>query len=83
MPDLLSSRDAARYLGKSEFTIRWWRTRNMGPPYYRVNRSISYSRVDLDQYLAGCREIPQQYFAPPSQRRLKPPPRKNRRRPKR
>ena len=55
MHEFLSSRNAAKYIGKSEFTLRWWRTRDMGPPYYRQNRSISYSRADLDEYLEARR----------------------------
>jgi hypothetical protein len=55
MHEFLSSRDAAKYIGKSEFTLRWWRTQHLGPPYYRQNRSISYSRLDLDEYLEAHR----------------------------
>src|SRR5437764_11618462 len=50
-PHILSSRDAARYIAKSEITLRQWRTRGMGPPYIRQGRSISYLKSDLDRYL--------------------------------
>jgi hypothetical protein len=50
-PHILSAGDAARYIGKSEITLRQWRSRGMGPPYIRQGRSINYLKSDLDQYL--------------------------------
>src|SRR5437879_1135689 len=52
---ILSSHDAAPYIGRSEITLRQWRGRGLGPPYIRQGRSISYLKSDLDQYLAEHR----------------------------
>jgi predicted DNA-binding transcriptional regulator AlpA len=90
-PHILSARDAARYIGKSEITVRQWRSRGMGPPYIRQGRSISYLKSDLDQYLEEHRcggsapkaQPEPQPQLPRSRRQMKPPTRKNRRRPKR
>jgi hypothetical protein len=55
---ILSAHDAARYIGRSEITVRQWRSRGLGPPYIRQGRSISYLKADLDQYLEERRCAP-------------------------
>src|SRR5205823_2480627 len=52
---ILSSPEAGIYIGKTESTMRQWRMRQIGPPFIRQNRSISYLKEDLDQYLAEHR----------------------------
>src|SRR3981189_394715 len=52
---ILTSPEAAAYIGRTESTMRQWRMRGMGPPFIRQNRSISYLKEDLDQYLAEHR----------------------------
>src|ERR1051326_9153737 len=65
-PHILSARDAARYIGRSEITLRQWRSRGMGPPYIRQGRSISYLKSDLDRYLEEhrCGDTPKAERAP-------------------
>jgi hypothetical protein len=79
MHEFLSSRDAVTYIGRSDFTLRWWRAQGMGPPYYRQNRSISYSRADLDAYLEERRVDGAALRREPAPQ---PDPRHRRRRPK-
>ena len=50
---MLSTPQAATYLGTSAQTLYRWRTAGTGPPYYRnpVNRRIYYRKEDLDAWL--------------------------------
>ena len=57
MPDL-SEREAAEYLGRSPYTLRDWREKKIGPPYYRLVGSIVYSKNELDAFLESCRVDP-------------------------
>lgn len=50
---LLSTRDAASYLGLSHRTLEKWRTRGVGPAYSRIGRRVVYRRADLDQFVAA------------------------------
>lgn len=50
--DLLSRREAARYLGVKEQTLAVWKcTRRVSIPVIRVGRLIKYRRADLDLFL--------------------------------
>jgi hypothetical protein len=57
MPDL-SEKEAADYLNRSPYTLRDWRERGVGPPYYRLVGSIVYSKAELDAFLESCRVDP-------------------------
>lgn len=57
-PTLLSRKEAAAYLGKHVTTIRDWKIQGRGPAYYKIGRHVMYSREDLDEYIASCREDP-------------------------
>jgi len=51
-PDGRVSEDgAATYLGYKKSTLTSWRSRDMGPPYFRAGR-IWYRIVDLDDWLS-------------------------------
>ena len=54
----LSRKEAAKYLGKHPLTLDTWRCRNVGPPYFKVGKSISYKREDLDAFIENCRVDP-------------------------
>lgn len=52
--NLLTTRQAAVYLGVSQDLVRRWRAAGRGGPrYHRVNRLIRYRRQDIDAYLAA------------------------------
>jgi excisionase family DNA binding protein len=51
-PEIFTTAQAARYLGVSEATLRFWRANGEGPKYFRAgDRLIRYRRVDLDKYI--------------------------------
>ncbi|MGD0567043.1 MAG: helix-turn-helix domain-containing protein [Candidatus Sulfotelmatobacter sp.] len=51
-PEIFTTPQAARYLGVSEATLRFWRANGEGPKYFRAgDRLIRYRRVDLDKYI--------------------------------
>lgn len=59
-PAVLSTADAARYIGMS---VPWLKlTRNVGdpsgPPFVKVGRAIRYIRADLDDWLEQHRRAP-------------------------
>lgn len=47
----LAEPDAARYLGYSPYTLRFWRREKCGPAYHRAMRSVRYHVADLDAWL--------------------------------
>lgn len=57
--NFMTAEDAARYLGKSPFTLQWWRSKSRGPAYTRSGRQILYRRADLDAWLERQRVDPE------------------------
>lgn len=52
----LSMKEAARYLGVSQWWLRQQRATARGPAYYRKSpKKISYRRSDLDRFMQSCR----------------------------
>ncbi len=52
MSILLTTTEAASYLGVSPSLLEGWRSRQKGPSFYRLSRKIiRYRKSDLDQYL--------------------------------
>lgn len=50
--DLLTDREAARYLNIALQTVRNFRWRHCGPRYYKIGeRSVRYRRRDLDAFV--------------------------------
>lgn len=53
---LLRERDAADYIGVSDYTLQKWRWRSIGPRFVRIGgahgRAIRYRKSDLDAYIA-------------------------------
>jgi hypothetical protein len=46
---------AGEYLGVSADTLKYWRHTKKGPQYRKLpNGKISYSRADLDAFIASC-----------------------------
>ena len=59
MAGMLSTRQAAEFLGLEEATLRGWRCEDIGPPYHRLSpRSVRYDLSDLQQYKSERRCIP-------------------------
>lgn len=61
----LSTDQAATYLGTNAGTLKTWRSRNVGPRYYRTgsglgpkgtDRFVRYDVADLDAYMMGGME---------------------------
>lgn len=51
--DIMSTSEAADYIGASPETMRSWRCLKKGPAYIKSGRRIRYKRSALDAYLAG------------------------------
>lgn len=59
----LDTKAVAHLLGRSERTVKRWRKRGYGPPYYKVNEefgqpSIIYQYSDVQAWLARHRHTP-------------------------
>ncbi len=52
-PKEMNDNEAAEYLGVSPITLRAWRSQKRGPAYHKSGRAVRYSKVHLDQWLAG------------------------------
>lgn len=60
-PPLLSTFDAADYLGVPRQTLANWRTReHAGPAYVRIGRRVMYRRADVDAWIQARRTDPQE-----------------------
>ena len=64
--DFLTSAQVAQFLGLHPLTLNQWRSRNTGPAYIRVGRSIRYSRADIDAWLAQHRRVPEFELSDPA-----------------
>lgn len=53
---LLGTNRVAEMVGVSPSTLRYWRSRDEGPPSFRVGKSIKYLESDVWAWLAGRRE---------------------------
>lgn len=58
--DILNEHEAALLLGASVHTLRNWRMRRCGPPYYKIGgHSVRYRKPDLIEYREKSRIEPQ------------------------
>lgn len=55
---VLSERDAAKYLGLSQAWFRAGRMRGRGPAYVRTGRTVRYLARDLDLWIQAHRVVP-------------------------
>lgn len=61
--ELLSTVEAAEWLGLEEATLREWRSDQKGPPYIEISaRCIRYALKDLEKYIAERRVVPSVNF---------------------
>jgi DNA-binding transcriptional MerR regulator len=51
--------EAAKELGLSPNTLRIWRKRGKGPPYYKVGKKVIYTSGDLAKWLNDRRVDPE------------------------
>ncbi|MEU2513233.1 helix-turn-helix domain-containing protein [Streptomyces syringium] len=51
---VLTTEEAAMYLGVAPSTLRTWRHRRVGPPSFRVGSKVVYRLNSLDAYLTEC-----------------------------
>ncbi len=56
--DMLSTQEAAQYLGLAPATLSKWRVYRTGPRFLKLGRSVRYRRADLDAYLASNTQLP-------------------------
>ena len=48
---MLNTREAAKYLGMNESTLRSWRCKGIGPAFYTMSlRKVVYAEADLEAY---------------------------------
>lgn len=57
-PDLVDESHAARILGISQGTLRYWRNVKKGPPFVRLEGRIRYDVLKLRQYIDAGRVDP-------------------------
>lgn len=58
MRQLISSKSAAKMLGKSEATLRAWRCVGKGPEYFKIEGSVMYDAADVESYIESNRHVP-------------------------
>lgn len=56
---LLTTAQAAEFLGKSESAMCIDRCRSAGPPYFKLGRSVRYDLADLEAWIESCRVDPE------------------------
>lgn len=57
---LLTTHEAAPYLGVKSSTLCHWRWEKTGPRYLKVGRAVRYRKEDLDAWLAAQQVEPNQ-----------------------
>ncbi|WP_286830219.1 MULTISPECIES: helix-turn-helix domain-containing protein [Kordiimonas] len=56
--DMLTTQDAAQYLGLAPATLNKWRVYRTGPGFLKLGRAVRYRRADLDDYLSSNTHLP-------------------------
>lgn len=52
MRRLLKSRELAELFGLEDNTLRIWRMRGEGPPFYKIGKSVRYDEERVREFLA-------------------------------
>ena len=57
----INTRAAAKIVGVSEATMRGWRSRDQGPPFWRKGRGIFYDADEVKRWAKGrvARVVPE------------------------
>ena len=58
LPELVSARELAVYLGVPVSTIHYWRGKGEGPPGFMVGKRLRFRTEDVIRWLAGRPERP-------------------------
>jgi excisionase family DNA binding protein len=56
---LMTTREAAQYLGLAKITLDIWRSQGKPPVYVKIHRSVRYRREDLDNFIMSRRVTPE------------------------
>lgn len=56
--DWATTADAAEIIGTTRGTLDHWRSKGKGPPFYRIETNIIYSRVELAEWMMEHRVVP-------------------------
>jgi excisionase family DNA binding protein len=51
LPELLSLRELAEYLGISPSSIHYWRAQGRGPRGFRIGKQLRFKTADVDAWL--------------------------------
>jgi excisionase family DNA binding protein len=55
----MTAKQAARYLGVCEATLRAWRADGTGPRFFRAGEKlVRYRKADLDEWVASRFDVP-------------------------
>ena len=57
---LLTTAEAAEFIGKSEPALSMMRHKCEGPKYYKIGRSVRYDLQDLEDWIDSCLVDPQE-----------------------
>ena len=57
-PRYINSKEAEKLLGLKPNTLRSWRCRRIGPPYYKVGRNVMYCYYELLEWLKARKHTP-------------------------
>ncbi len=55
LPKRLSTKQASEFTGRPEKTLRNWRWRKIGPPYFQQGNRCVYDLADLQKYMQARR----------------------------
>ena len=53
--EMFSIAETASYLGVTHYTLQLWRGKQIGPPYYKLEKKIGYRKADLEDWIARKR----------------------------
>lgn len=73
MSDRLSTREAAKVVQVKQNLLELWRSKNVGPPYWKIMGAVRYDRAELMKWLQTTQRhvVPTPTLPPPSARRRK------------
>lgn len=57
VPEYLTTKQLALYLGVTAPTLEMWRSASKGPPHTRIGRWVRYRRADVDGWMAENRIV--------------------------
>jgi len=65
----LCEQEAAGFVHAKAQTMRAWRVRRKGPPYYKLSGRVFYKREDLEAWIEKSRVVPGETKRSPRHRR--------------